>query len=196
MKLFALALAALLPCLAATQTEVAKGKALGNPSAPLMIEVYSDFQCPHCKVMHETILPSIIKDYVVTGKAYVISREFPLTGHPFAREAAAYATAAARFGKYAQVSDALFQHQADWSLNGKVWETVAAVLTPIEQKKIQALAKDPAILAEVQNDVNAGTASSINQTPTLIITHRLKRTPIVPQNYDLLHRYFDVLLTQ
>jgi len=77
MKLLALALAALMPCLAATP-DVDKNKTLGNPNAPLLFELYSDFMCPHCKTLHETILPNIVKDYVSSGKAYLIFREFPL----------------------------------------------------------------------------------------------------------------------
>src|SRR4051794_35154982 len=77
MKTFALLLAALLPCVAAA-ADVDKAKTLGNPSAPIMMELYSDFMCPHCKHLHEDILPAIVMDYVNTGKAYLIFREFPL----------------------------------------------------------------------------------------------------------------------
>ena len=76
MKLLALAVAALLPCIAASP-DVDKNKTVGNPNAPLMFELYSDFMCPHCKVMHETILPSIVQDYVKSKK-----RNNPGTGDP------------------------------------------------------------------------------------------------------------------
>ena len=55
MRLFTLALGALLPCLAAAPL-VDKAKALGNPTAPLRLEVYSDYMCPHCKAFHDTVL--------------------------------------------------------------------------------------------------------------------------------------------
>src|SRR5258708_21161226 len=106
---------------ASGSAESGKGKALGNPAAPLLIEMYSDFQCPHCKHLHETFVPAFIKDYVDTGKAYFVCREFPLPGFgPKSREAAAYATAAARIGKYQPVARALFHHQSSWVLSGKI----------------------------------------------------------------------------
>jgi len=177
MKLLSVTLAALLPCLAAA-ADSGKGKALGNPAAPILIEMYSDFQCPHCKHLHETFLPGFIRDYVDTGKVYFICREYPLPGFgPRSREAAAYATAAARVGKFQQVADALFSNQASWAASGKVWETVATVLTPAEQAKVQALAKDPAIPAEVQRDVDAAVQAKVSSTPTFIVTHRLQRRP-------------------
>src|SRR5215475_12225859 len=178
MKILALLVAAAIPCLAANP-EVDKGKTMGNPSAPIVLELYSDFMCPHCKHLHEDILPAIIMDYVNTGKAYLIFREYPLAipQHTYSRPAANFATAAARVGKYQQVSDALFKTQASWSMTGKVWETVAAALTADEQKKVQALAADPAVLGEVQRDYDSGQKVHINSTPTILITYKLKQQP-------------------
>src|ERR1035441_5091257 len=151
MKLFALALTALLPCLAAS-SDADPGKSLGSPSAPIRIEVFSDFECPACKGLHERILPSLMTDYVIPGKVFLVSREFPLPMHQYSREAAAYATAAARVGKYQPVADALFQNQVAWAANGKVWDAVANVLTPAEAKKVQLLAKDPSVMSSVDRD--------------------------------------------
>jgi protein-disulfide isomerase len=194
MKLFALALTALLPCLAAS-SDADSGKALGSPSAPIRIEVFSDFECPACKALHEQILPLVFKDYVIPGKVYVVSREYPLAMHQFSREAANYATAAARLGKYQDVADALFKNQLVWEVNGKVWDTVAGVLTPAEAKKVQLLAKDPSVLSEVQRDVDAGKAAGINQTPTMIVTRGTNRFPVTGAvNYNLLRSLLDGLL--
>jgi protein-disulfide isomerase len=194
MKLFALALTALLPCLAAS-SDADPGKSLGSPSAPIRIEVFSDFECPACKALHEQILPLVFKDYVIPGKVYLVSREYPLPMHQFSREAANYATAAARLGKYQEVADALFLNQLVWEVNGKVWDAVAHVLTPAEAKKVQLEAKDPSVLSEVQRDVDAGRAAGINQTPTMFVTRGTNRFPVVGAgNYNLLRSLLDGLL--
>jgi protein-disulfide isomerase len=194
MKLFALALTALLPCLAAS-SDADPGKSLGSPSAPIRIEVFSDFECPACRGLHEQILPLVFRDYVIPGKVYLVSREYPLAMHQFSREAANYATAAARLGKYQDVADALFKNNLVWELNGKVWDTVAGVLTPAEAKKVQLEAKDPSVLSEVQRDVDAGKAAGINQTPTMIVTRGANRFPVVGLvNYNLLRSLLDGLL--
>src|ERR1035441_7733623 len=91
--------------------------------------------------------------------------------------------------------EVLFRSQQVWSVSGKVWETVAAVLTPEEQKKVQALAKDPAVLADVQRDVDRGTKAALNQTPTLMITYKLKQQPWANfADYSLFRGYIDALL--
>jgi protein-disulfide isomerase len=196
MKILALSLAALLTCLAAGP-DVDKGRTIGDPAAPMTFELYSDFMCPACKRVHETVLPTIVTDYVKSGKAYLIFREFPLNipAHVYSRSAAAFAVAAARIGKYQTVSDALFRNQQAWGTTGKVWDTVASVLTPEEQKKVQALARDPAVLADVQRDVNRGTQSMLSQTPTLMITYKLRQQPWTQfTDYSLFRGYIDGLL--
>jgi protein-disulfide isomerase len=185
MKRYALALAVLLPCLAATP-EIDKAKALGSPTAPIVMEVFESFDCPHCKALNEETLPLVTRDFVNTGKVYLVHREFPLYGpyHPYAREAAEYATAAGRIGKYEQVSDALFKNQAVWAVNGKVWDTVASVLTASEQKKVQDLAKSESVKSEVEREYQEGVAMGVNSTPTMVVTHGPQRFPVPAQNLN------------
>jgi protein-disulfide isomerase len=107
--------------------------------------------------------------------------------------------AATQVGKYQQVADALFHTQAVWTTNGKVWDTVAAVLTLAEQKKVQTLAKEPSVLAQVQADVDLGNSLKINQTPTIFISKGQKRYPYAgpgPDNYAFLKALIDDLLTR
>jgi protein-disulfide isomerase len=192
MKLCALLLAALIPCLGQT-ISADKDKAFGNPAAVTRLDVFSDLSCPMCRNFHMEVLPQLQRDYGSGGKIYIVNHEFPLNipAHKYSREAAAYATAAARIGKYDAVTDKLFETQgetqANWNVNGKVWEIVASVLTPAEQKKVQALAKDPAVVGEVQSDVDLGNRMGVNSTPTVFLTQGMRRFPIPnPMNYALL----------
>lgn len=176
---------------------VDKGKTVGLPSAPLTIEIFSDFQCPACRMLHTQILPMLIRDFVIPGKAYLINRDFPLAMHNHSMEAAAYACAAARIGKYEQVADTLFRNQPAWAADGKVFEAVASVLTSSEQAKVRALAKDPGVLDEVQQELHEGQADRVNQTPTMVITARGRKYPVAGvMNYDLLKHLLDDLLTR
>jgi protein-disulfide isomerase len=169
-----------------------KGMAVGSPNAPITIEVFSDFECPHCKILHEQVLRPLIRDYVVPGKVYLIHREFPLPGHKYSQLAASYACAAARIGKYQEVSDVLFLDQVVWMANGKVDQTVASVLTPAELSRVRELAKEPTVAAEIQRDVDQARALGINQTPTMIVKHRSIPYPISGSvNYDLLRSFLD-----
>ncbi len=178
MKMFALALAMTLAS-AAAGPETEKSRTMGNPSAPLRMDLYSDFTCPHCKMLHEQILPRLVADYVSTGKAYLVFHEYTLTGpsHEHSKTASLYADAAAKVGKYQQVSDALFATQSSWAQTGKVWEAVAPALTEPEKKRVQILFKDPVVAADVQRDLDTGNAARVDRTPTLILTRKGKQTP-------------------
>jgi protein-disulfide isomerase len=178
---------------ASSQTPVV-GKSFGVPGAAVVIEVFSDFQCPACKTLHDQVLPSLMKDYVAKGKVFLVHREFPLTMHAFSQPAALYATAAARIGKYIPVADALFRMQTSWSVDGKVDQTACSVLGPLEATKVRALVKDPSIAAEVQRDLQAGQKAAVQQTPTMMVTFRMRQYPLSTTNYDLIRRFLDDLL--
>ena len=191
MKLSAVALAALLPVIAASP-DIDPGKAIGNPSAPVTVEVFSDYECPACKLFHDQTLPEMVRDYVTTGKVYVVYRDFPLAMHQYSRQAANYACAAAHLRLFQPVADALFHNQASWSASGKVWEYVASALTEHQRKEVQALAQSPEILAEIQRDLDVGHREAVNSTPTLIVSRGAKRYPLSgPLNYMLLRQLLD-----
>jgi protein-disulfide isomerase len=175
-------------------------KMIGGASAPITLEVFSSFDCPHCRIFHEDIEPRLMNDYVLHGKLCLISREFPLPApaHPYARDVAIYATAAARLGKYQVVADTMFRTQNSWALSGKWWEAMATVLTADEQKKVQALAKDPGVVAEVNNDLAQGEHDGVNSTPTIFLTAHGQRTALPPgsPNYELLKSLLDNSLSK
>ena len=193
-RLAVLALCAAL-CVAALNAQPVKARGFAN--APIMMEVYSDYQCPYCKELYEKTLTPLMAEYVDKGKVYLIHRELPNPSlHPHAVEAACYASAANHVGKYEQAAEILFRDQEQWANSGKVDETVCRILTPEEAKKVRALAKDPSILAEVQHDVDAARAAHIESTPTVFLTFRLKQYPIPGAvSYNVLRRFIDQLLS-
>jgi len=172
-------------------------KSVGVFTAPITIEVFSDFQCPSCKLLYEHTLRPLTDDYVAKGRVYLIHRDFPLAMHEHAREAACYACAAGRIGKYETACDVLFRRQEVWAADGKVADTVCGVLSPSEAKQVRALAKDPQIAASVDHDIQLATAAGVQKTPTMVITYKNQRYPVVGAvNYDLLRRFLDQLLTK
>ena len=64
----------------------------GSLEAPIKIVGYSDFECPFCKRMHET-MNSVMKTYADTGKVAWVYRQFPLEQlHPVKAQAVAVAS--------------------------------------------------------------------------------------------------------
>jgi len=175
-------------------------KAIGNPNAPITMEVFGDFQCPACRVFFETTVKQVIDDYVIPGKVYIIHRDFPLEMHPYARQAARLANAAAEFGQFEAIERALYDHQDEWSAKGNIDEVMASYFPPAQFKKFQAYEAQHIgeINASIERDRAMGTQRNVNQTPTVYITSHGK-TEALPGggvDYKLLKSYFDYLLRQ
>jgi protein-disulfide isomerase len=196
MKSFIIALTLLVSIAATAGPPAASTKAMGSPTAPITIELYSDFQCPHCKELHDETLPHLINEWVNTGKVYLV-RHYYVLKFPYSKLAAQYACAAERIGRYNQACDVLFQKQQLWGQNGKVEETVCSVLTPAEAQKVRALVKDPSIEMEIEKDTATGMSQNVKSTPTLIVEHNGKRQPIeLAVSYPMLKRYLESVMAQ
>jgi protein-disulfide isomerase len=185
---------------AATPAAANYEKAIGNPNAPIKMEVFGDFQCPACRGFFEGTVKQVIDDYVIPGKVYVIHRDFPLEMHPFARQAARLANAAAEFGQFEAIERALYDHQDEWSVKGNVDEVMATYFPPAQFKKFQTYetAHLSEINASIERDRALGMQRNVNQTPTVYITAHGK-TEALPGggvDYKLLKSYFDYLLRQ
>ena len=175
-------------------------KAIGNPSAPITMEVFGDFQCPACRGFFETTVKQVIDDYVIPGKVYLIHRDFPLEMHPYARQAARLANAASEFGQFEAIERALYDHQDEWSAKGNIDEVIAGYFPPATFKKFQAFESQhmSEINASIERERTMGAQRNVNQTPTVYITSRGK-TEALPGggvDYKLLKSYFDYLMRQ
>lgn len=144
-------------------------KAFGSRNASVVMEIYSDFQCPACKSLFTTTTQRVMDSYVSSGKVFIVHRDFPLAMHAYSRAAASYSRAAAHIGKCEVVEQALFQNQEKWEATGDVKGTVAAALTPAEMKKVQALVDGKTLEPLIEKDRQLGMAIPVNQTPTSII---------------------------
>jgi protein-disulfide isomerase len=196
MKTTTIALLFLLVISAVAGLAAGSSRTLGSPTAPVTIELFSDFQCPHCKELHDETMPSLIADFINSGKVYLV-RHYYLLPRPYSRVSAAYVFAAEKIGKYDQVSDLLFRTQQIWVQTGKVDETVSSILSPADMLKVRAVAKEPATNLELDKETALGTGQNVTQTPTMIIVHKGQRTPIAGViSYSLLKMYLEKVLAQ
>jgi protein-disulfide isomerase len=172
-------------------------EALGSRSAPIQMEVFSDYQCPACKQLYDNTNRQLMDNYVNTGKVYLVHRDFPLPMHAYSTVAAQYARAAAQLGKLEAVQQVLFQTQAAWEQSGNVDGTVASVLTPAEMKRVRSVAKSAAIDEAIKKDQALGRGYNVNQTPTTIIHCKGQTYPVVGiVSFDILRQFLDQLLSQ
>jgi protein-disulfide isomerase len=172
-------------------------EAFGSKNAPIVMEVFSDFQCPACKTLFLTTNRQLMDNYVSTGKVYLVHRDFPLPMHAHSQVAAQYSRAAAQVGKFEPVAQALFENQEKWEQSGDVDGTVAAVLSPAEMTKVRGLVKSGSINAMIQKDVALGKVYNVNQTPTTVFHSKGQTFPYGGvMSYDILRNFLDQLSKQ
>lgn len=146
----------------------------GNPDAPITIIEFSDFQCPFCARFHVQTLPSILEEYIDTGKVNLVYRDFPIQSiHPNALPAAVAAECANEQGMYWQYHDTLFEKQNAWSKldTGSAISTFSQYATDVglEQQQFDSCLSSGKYLEEVQQDLSDGRDYDITGTPGFFI---------------------------
>jgi protein-disulfide isomerase len=172
-------------------------EAFGSKTAPIVVEVFSDFQCPACKTLFVTTNRQLMDNYVSVGKVYLIHRDFPLPMHAHSRVAAQYSRAAAQIGKLEPVEEILFQNQEKWEKTGDIDGTVSSVLSPAEMAKIRALVKGGALDAAINKDQVLGQSYRVSQTPTTVFHANGQTFPYAGvMSWEILRQFLDQLLSQ
>ncbi len=151
----------------------ASGQRLGPSDAPLKIEEFTDFQCPHCGNAH-TVMMEVMRKF--PGKVYLVHRDFPLDMacnpkitrpfHPNACLAAYYGRCAAQQGKYWAYDELLFQNRERLeeenlkALAGKVGLDLA---------RLERCAASAETQNAVLEDIREGLRRGVEGTPTLFV---------------------------
>jgi protein-disulfide isomerase len=178
----------------ASDVRAAETCARGKESAPIRMEIFSDFQCPACRAFYMETVRSVFTEYADTGKVCVVYREFPLEIHAHARQAARYGHAALRLGsrQWSQVADALFVSQDQWSQNGDLESVVSKVLSKSDLDALHAQLKDPLLDSAIDQDIRLGLDRDVNSTPTFFVTADGETEGVAAAvRYPILKRYLD-----
>lgn len=148
------------------------GNILGAENPKLIINEFTDFQCPYCAISNSMLLRLVSE---VQG-VRVEHHDFPLnkecnslvkgSPHKFGCKAAFYARAAKNQGKYWDYITLLFDNQQDLS-DAKFIELAKSINLDIEQFKKDA--NSPEVKEGVKEDVEMAKGFGITATPTYII---------------------------
>ena len=149
---------------------------LGKAKAKVTIIEFSDFQCPFCRAFWEDTLPELKREYIDTGKAKLVYRDFPLSFHDSAKPAAHAAQCANEQGKFWEMHDKMFEGQAARGSGtiqfSKTDITSWAKEAGLEMNAFNSCMDSNRYEAEIDKDTQDGSAAGVDGTPTFFINGR------------------------
>jgi protein-disulfide isomerase len=88
-------------------------RVLGKADAPITIFEFFSLTCPHCAEFEETTYPKLKAEWIDTGKAKIVYRDYPLDQNALK---AAMVARCAPPDRYAAFVEVLFKQQTVWGL--------------------------------------------------------------------------------
>ena len=168
---------------------------LGSPSASVTVEEFADFQCGSCAATHP-VMKEIQSTY--GSRIKLIFRNYPLTGHDKAYDAATAAEAAGMQdrNKFWAMQDQLFTNQQAWSTSSnykQLWADYAAKIG-LDVPRFQSDMIGMAAKKRVDDDLARGRALNVGSTPSIFINGQL--IPHPEANVAGLRRIIDAELQE
>jgi protein-disulfide isomerase len=158
------------------------GDTLGKAAAPATLVVYEDPQCPYCRNWNVETLPTVIDQYVRTGKVKLVFRGVVIIGQDSVRGLRA-TYAAAQQKKLWSFADALYAHQG---AENSGWITDAVILQAAQEagadgQAILAAMGSASVDADLVEAQAHAKADQLKGTPTFIV----ERPPALAQQLNV-----------
>lgn len=147
----------------------------GTPGAPVVIVLFSDFECPYCKEEAKSLRTNLLSTYPTQVRLYF--KDMPLSQiHPWALPAAIagrciFKQSPTAFWEY---HDWIYEHQSDINadnLKSKILEFAKG--KEIDSLQLERCMDTKATEPEVDKSIAEGKLLGVSGTPTLFVNGRL-----------------------
>ena len=174
------------------------GHEAGSPDAPVLVEVYGDFQCPVCARFAREYLGRLVAEFVVPGDVRLVDRSIAFLGRgdpDESEQAAIGAACAGAQGAYWPFHDLLLWNQAGENRGAFAPARLAAMADKLglDRAAWDACVADPAQLDEIRRATADAATAGIDSTPTIIVDGQ--RIVGMPRTYDELAAIIRARLT-
>jgi protein-disulfide isomerase len=155
-------------------TTLTDGTALGVAGAPVVIQLYADFQCPACKQLVTAQLPRLIDDFITLGTLRIEAKDIDLIGKGSPNESielAAGAACAAEQDRYWQFHDLVFWNQGRENRGDHDAAFIARVANQagLDVTAWNACNARPDVRASINTRTSQAFSAGVSSTPTLVI---------------------------
>jgi protein-disulfide isomerase len=148
----------------------------GNPEATIIIEEFSDFQCPYCSRFAEQTLPGLEEAHIANGNVLFIYYDFPLTSiHAQAMAAAnaAHCAGEQSAAAYWAMHDWLFMNPATWSIpDPNAAFAQFGTDLGLEMEQFTGCLESEKYFSQIEADLNLGVSRGVRSTPSFFINNQ------------------------
>ena len=145
-----------------------EGPSAGSIDAPVVMMVFSDFQCPYCAVFFKSTLPSIRANQIETGRVRLLYRHLPLPIHKLARASAELASCSFLNGRFWDAHDSLFE---SFAVGGAGTLEKPTAMTGMTRDALAACVEREGRDLVVR-DMELAKRLGVRGTPTVVIGYR------------------------
>lgn len=155
-------------------TRADRSRIQGDSGAKVWMVVISDFQCPYCRIWHDSTYPTLVNEYVKRGKLKIAYVNFPLPMHQNAWPAAEAVMCAGVQGKFWEMQDKVFATQGQWATLPNAAPVFDSLATSagLDAKRLRGCVDAHQTKRLIQADYDRSVAAGVNSTPTFIIGDR------------------------
>lgn len=152
--------------------------AMGDPNAPVVIEEFSDFQCPYCQLFAQQTEPLVVENYVATGKVYFIFNPYGPGGYyigPESLDATKAAFCAGAQNKFWEYKDMLYSHLTGENVGDFIESNLMAWAEEIELEmdSFNTCYAENQYADKMEEIITAGMEAEISGTPAFLINGEL-----------------------
>lgn len=151
----------------------------GAEDADVTMTIYADFQCPACLTESEVIARAWRE---IQDEVRLVFRHFPLDTHRFAFQAARYAEAAGKQGKFWEMHNLLFSNQTVWSPleDATLFFEGYAEEIGLDMDQLHVDIESAETRAKINADQQSGIRAGVRSTPAMYLNGRLISNPQNP----------------
>jgi protein-disulfide isomerase len=161
------------------------GTALGDPNAPVKIEVFKDFQCSACKSFSQAVEPQVISELVEAGKVYYIFHQYPFmddrSGVKDSDNGAHASMCAAEQNRFWDYKSMLFANlnYVAGEFNDKRMLAFAEALG-LDMAEFESCYNDRRYQDEIDQDIALGEEYGVTGTPSIFVNGQIVKPGYVP----------------
>lgn len=161
------------------------GRSLGTATAPVVIDVWEDPQCPVCGRFSREIEPLLVASFIEDGTVRLNYRDLVFIG-PESLDAAVGMRAADQLDDRFWDFNAIVYENQDGENEGAFARPRLGDMAEhigLDRAAFLALLDDPALIAAVQDETALGSSMGIDSTPTLVVNGEIR--PGLPEWTEL-----------